>query len=250
MGFGLFSSLAASQRAARPAFLFFNRSSFQYRWHALKGTRNKKRERHKRKCNLNSKHSSVMRQWVTAMGAQTLKATFKSRHATLGTWASTCWGNIRLQAAAWEVCGIQSVPPLPPRSPHQFNYIGSCRSFRLSLSMKRLKCSCCCRLNMSEVLRETFNSRPAHWYLQQLALIWENAAAVHMRWANWTWNHPSDVWNGTDKRCCPFIPHSVQLIFCHFVFRFTDPPGKKIEPTVTAWELEVHSRWLDEHFCG
>lgn len=111
MGLGHFSSLAASQRAARRAFLFFNRSSFQYRWHALKGPLNKKRERHKSKCNLNSKHSSVMRQWVTAMGAQTLKATFKSLHATLGMWASTCWRNIRLRAAAWEVCGIQSDPP-------------------------------------------------------------------------------------------------------------------------------------------
>lgn len=125
MGFGHFSSLAASLRAARRAFLFFNRSSFQCCWRVLKGPLNKKRERHKRKCNLNSKHSSVMRQWVTAMGAQTLKATFKSLHATLGMWASNCWRNIRLQAAAWEVCGIQSeslpllLPPL-----HQFNYTG------------------------------------------------------------------------------------------------------------------------------
>lgn len=108
MGFCHFSSLAASQRAARRAFLFFNRSSFQYRWHGMKGPRNKKGERHKRKCNLNSKHSSVMRQWVTAMGAQTLKDTFKSLHATLGTWASTCCRNIRLKAAAWEARGIQS----------------------------------------------------------------------------------------------------------------------------------------------
>lgn len=108
MGFCHFSSLAASQRAARRAFLFFNRSSFQYRWHGMKGPRNKKGERHKRKCNLNSKHSSVMRQWVTAMGAQTLKDTFKSLHATLGTWASTCCRNIRLKAAVWEARGIQS----------------------------------------------------------------------------------------------------------------------------------------------
>lgn len=73
-----------------------------------KGLENKKGERHKRKCNLNSKHSSVMRQWVTAMGAQTWKDTFKSLHATLGTWASTCCRNIRLKAAAWEARGIQS----------------------------------------------------------------------------------------------------------------------------------------------
>lgn len=93
--------------AARRAFLSFNRSSFQYRWHGMKGPRNKKGERHKRKCNLNSKHSSVTRQWVAAMtGAQTLKDTFESLHATLGTWASTCCRNILLQAAAWEARGI------------------------------------------------------------------------------------------------------------------------------------------------
>lgn len=125
MGFGHFSSLTASQSAARRAFLFFNHSSFQYCWHALKGPLNKKRGRHKGKCNLNSRHSSVMRQWVTAMGAQTLKAIFKSLHTTLGMWALTCWRNIRLEAAAWEVCGIQS-DFLHDRlhALHQFNYIG------------------------------------------------------------------------------------------------------------------------------
>lgn len=186
-----------------------------------------------------------MRQWVTTMGAQTLKATFKSLHATLGMWASTCWRNIRLRAAAWEVCGRFPSPPPPPPPPHQFNYIGSCRSFRLSLSMKRLKCSCCCRLNMSEVLWETF-SRPAYWYLHRLELIWENAALVHTHWANWTWNHPSDVWNRADKRCYPFIPHSVHFMFCHFVFCFTNPPGVILSPQSTP--VKWTSIPLVQHF--
>lgn len=91
-GFGpfqLFDSLTQSSTSCF-SFLFFNHSSFQYRWHTLKGPRNKKGGRHKRKCNLNSKHSSVMRQWVTAMGVQTLKATFKTPARRSDMWTSTC----------------------------------------------------------------------------------------------------------------------------------------------------------------
>lgn len=141
-------------RSERHVALFFSLTAHAFNtadteW---KGLENKKGGRHKRKCNLNSKHSSVMRQWVTAMGAQTLKDTFKSLRATLGTWAPTCCRNIRLKAAAWEARGIQSdfLPALISLITQGGSWRASRRSFRLSLSMKCLKCSCCRRLNMTE----------------------------------------------------------------------------------------------------
>lgn len=91
--------------------------AFQLGERAVKGP---PKQKNTHKCNLNSKHSSVMREWLTAMGARTLKATFKSLHATLSMWALTCCGSVGLKAAVWEACRIRNDFP-----PHHFNYTGS-----------------------------------------------------------------------------------------------------------------------------